>query len=465
MEYPILEASGAGGPPTSPLVLYNATEKRKVFYSPESRALQQCKNDIDNHYQEGKWDDYKKITNPYEYIFLSWNRRSSRSVATRQPLSRSYFKMIEMWKHMDLDTYLEDLVERDGGLITAHAAEGPGGFIEACTTNAAANSWTFLSATAITLRSEAKNVPGWRKATKFLASYPQVHIFDGADGTGNILVKENQDAFVNTFREAHPKGAHIFTADGGFDFSNDYNAQEDAVLPLLLAETLLGLRVLTKGGCLIIKCFDTTEPPTLDLIWLISRAFCSWNVMKPRTSRAGNAERYIIGKGFLGDVDDIVHILETYQAAAQPTRPILQPAACDSYKTMMADLATLQEKIEHVEISVIRDTLDLIKVTDPSIIKCFVRANVLRSIDWCTEHREEIAPHWTTDFEKHLHKETQDLLHILNPPPTNTITYSSWNTRSTITSHLSFEGFRTGGLTVTPPEHNPFMRLKKGAAT
>jgi hypothetical protein len=465
MDYPSLEVWGAGGPPTMHMAPYSGpavTEKRKVFYTPESRALQQCKNDIDRYYQEGKWDDYKKITNPYEYIFLSWNRRSSRSVATRQPLSRSYFKMIEMWKRLELSTFLHDLIARDGGLVTAHAAEGPGGFIEACAIMSSRNSWTFNAANAITLRSEAKNVPGWRKAGKFLSTYPQVCIHDGHDGTGNILIKENQDAFVTLVREKHPHGVHLFTADGGFDFSNDYNAQEDAVLPLLIAETLLGLRVLSKGGCLVIKCFDTTEQPTLDLIWLISRAFCSWGVIKPRTSRAGNAERYIIGKGYLGESDDIIALLEEHQLHRISNTSIpLVSVACDSYKSLVTQLSELQEKIEHIELSIIRDTLDLIKSTEQAVIKCFVRANVHRSIDWCKEHEEEIAPYWMGDFEKHLNKETQDLLHILNPPPQNTITYGTWHTRSTMTSHISFEGFRAGTLSAVTPEHNPFMRLKK----
>ena len=226
----------------------------------------------------------------------------------------------------------------------------------------------------------------------------------------------------------------------------------------------MGLRVLAKGGALIIKCFDTTEQPTLDLIWLISRAFRTWGVMKPRSSRAGNAERYIVGKGFLGDVDDILHVLEYYQehgAVHGFTAPmIVQPV--EDYKPMLTALASLQEQIEHVEIAVIRDTIDLIKITDPAVIKCFVRANVLRSLDWCKEHKEDIAPHWTSDFEKHLHKETQDLLHILNPP-VQTVSYSSWGPRtSTMSHHLTFDGFRDGTLTATPPEHNPFMRLKRG---
>lgn len=463
MAYETLELWDCGGPSTEPITSFTTLCKSRIIYSPESRALQQCKNEINSFYQEGKWDDYKKITNPYEYIFLSWNRRSSRSVTTRQPLSRSYFKMIELWKRLNLTEYLGSLVRSTGGLVTAHAAEGPGGFIEACTVMAEKNAWTFKSASAITLRSEAKNVPGWRKASRFLTNYPQITIHDGADGTGNILLKENQDAFVNSVRTAHPQGVHLFTADGGFDFSSDYNAQEDSIFPLLLAETILGLRVLAKGGCLVIKCFDTTEQPTLDLIWLVSRAFCEWGLVKPRTSRAGNAERYIIGKGFLGDIDDILSVFETAQLTQSFTHSLIPTPSCDAWKRTLVLLTELQEKIEHMEIMVIRETLDLIKHTDQSVVKRLVKENVERSVAWCQEHGEEISGIWTTDLEKNIQKETSDLLNILNPQ-TNRITYSysSWQSRSTMTSHLTFEGFRTpeGIRSDIPQPSNPFMRTK-----
>ena len=449
MEYNILEIWGCGGPSATPLILSetpHTSEKVKIqtIYSPESRALQQCKNEIDMFYQEGKWDDYKKITNPYEYIFLSWNRRSSRSVSTRQPLSRSYFKMIELWKRLELTTRLAPLVERDGGLVTAHAAEGPGGFIEACAVITERLTWEFQAAHAITLRSEAKNVPGWRKATKFLTSNPQVIIHDGADGTGNILYKHNQDDYVNKVRTAHPNGVHIFTADGGFDFSSDFNAQEDTVLSLLIAEAILGLRVLSKGGCLIIKCFDTTEQATLDMLWLITRAFSEWAMIKPRTSRAGNAERYIIGRGFHGDCEDIINVLTAYQAKGIFTVPILLPVLCSTHKPMMEAVSRLQEQIEHVEIAVIRETLDLIKVTDTSLIRRLVTENVSRSIAWCEEHLEPVALSWANEKEKNVQRETSDLLHILNPPSNVTsYTQSTWYLRPTPSTQLSFEGFRS----------------------
>lgn len=455
--FEVLEIYDDGGPLTEPpSPAAPCPTPPSALTSPESRSLQQAKNEIDLYYKEGKWDDYKKITNPYEYIFLSWNRRSSRSVATRQPLSRSYFKMIELWKRLGLSDELEDLVERDGGLMTAHAAEGPGGFIEACAETAEKQDWEFKSAHAITLRSDAKNIPGWRKAASFLAEHPQIMIHSGADDTGNILLKDNQDAFVATVRAAHPEGVHLFTADGGFDFSSDYNAQEDSVFPLLLAEALLGLRVLAKGGALIIKCFDTLEQPTIDLIWLLGRAFRQWGLIKPRTSRAGNAERYIVGKGFLGSTDDIVLLLTDYSAVGNFHAPLLKTPTVHDWRTTLTKISEFQMAIEHVECAVIQETLNLIKSTEQAAIKLLVRCNVLRSIAWCEEHGEPIAPSWQTDLDRCVTRESQDLLHILNS--TNTIAYGGWN-RSTNTSSLSFSGFRDGTLAAAPAT-NPFMRVK-----
>jgi 23S rRNA U2552 (ribose-2'-O)-methylase RlmE/FtsJ len=456
--FDVLEVYDSGGPLLGPPEPFSGPGPASLMTisSPESRSLQQAKNMIDLYYKEGKWDDYKKITNPYEYIFLSWNRRSSRSVAVRQPLSRSYFKMIELWKRLNLSSELEDLVERDGGLLTAHAAEGPGGFIEACATMCESQDWGFKAAHAITLRSDAKNIPGWRKAAHFLEMHPQINIHHGADETGNILVKENQDAYVTATREAHPQGVHLFTADGGFDFSSDYNAQEDSVFPLLLAESILGLRVLGKGGALVIKCFDTLEQPTIDLIWLLSRAFRTWGLVKPRTSRAGNAERYIIGKGFLGDCDDIITCLNNYQAALNYKTPILKNPHCDSWRAALSKICDIQMKIEHVEYEVIQETLNLIKTTDYATIRILVRSNVLRSIAWCEEHREPVAAAWKVDLEHSVSRESNDLLHILSS--TNSVSYNGWN-RSTTASSLSFSGFRDGTLTSTAAS-NPFMRLK-----
>lgn len=460
-----MDVRGYGGPFQGSLhaCLYTPTRDddksdKTYFRSPESRALQQCKNEIES---AEKWDDFKKITNPYEYVFLSWNRRSSRSVSMRQPLSRSYYKMIEMWKTGGFTHLLDHLVARDGGLFTAHAAEGPGGFIEACWEHAAKESWTVKQSFAITLRSEARNVPGWRKAVRFLAEHHDITILDGADGTGNILVEANQDAFVAHVRAHTPQGAHVYTADGGFDFSADYDSQEDIVFPLLVAESLIAIRSLTVGGCMILKCFDTTERPTLDLLWLLCQCFREWRIVKPHTSRAGNAERYFMGLGFVGHVEDVVAVLKGVQARQQWRYPILK---MEAMPTVWRDqVLAFQEQVEQMEYRTIRQTLDLIHTHDYQRIRNLVRENIKRSIQWCLDFEEPVSSAWSNvEFERNVSKEAHDLLQILSPDLANSARHHAWYSRpSTVSIALSFQGFRTERVEpvyTNPQGANPFTR-------
>jgi hypothetical protein len=295
---------------------------------------------------------------------------------------------------------------------------------------------TLTASHAITLRSDARNIPGWRKAAKFLTDHPTIHIHEGADGTGNILEPVNQEAFIET-----AQGSHLYTADGGFDFSSDYNAQEDSIFPLLLAEFLIGLQVLEVGGCLVVKCFDTMERSTLDLLWIVSRCFAEWQIMKPQTSRAGNAERYFIGKGRLANIADSIAFLKEVQQSKRWVGPLLEVDAADvsTWRTWRDKVLEFQEQIEHTEYTIIRKTLDLIHAHDFSRIRSLVRENVQRSVQWCREFGETISSSWTHDMERNISKETQDLLQIITPPAMSTFQHHAWYTRST---GVSFEGFR-----------------------
>ena len=80
------------------------------------------------------WDNIKKFTNPYEYIHsnISGNKTN---ISKLRPLSRSFYKMIEIIKNNNiLSQYQHTIVQRPEyktGIKTFHLAEGPGGFIEA----------------------------------------------------------------------------------------------------------------------------------------------------------------------------------------------------------------------------------------------------------------------------------------------------------------------------------------------
>jgi hypothetical protein len=351
--------------------------------------------------------------------------------------------MVEFWKYANLSEELVTLVKKDGGLVTAHSAEGPGGFLEAIAVMTKRIGWTYTACHAMTLRSTTKHVPGWRKAATFLETHPMVHISYGADDTGDILKKENRTQFIHEC-----KRAHLYTADGGFDFSGDYHGQEDSIFSLLVAECLIGIQVLQKGGVMIIKCFDTTEKQTLDLLWMVCSLFREWRFMKPRTSRSGNAERYFIGIGFLGEeagVKELVTLAETV--------PI--PFLKNTYpKEWLQTLWEVQEAIEREEYRIIRETIGLIREehSNSSHLRALVRQNVVRSIEWCKEHGESISTEWTSHLDRYVAQEVIDLLQILKPapPPPPPTRIPSWTVRpERVPTERMFDGFRSV-LTIEP---------------
>jgi hypothetical protein len=176
---------------------------------------------------------------------------------------------------------------------SAHVCEGPGGFIEALLHLSTKNTWTLENAWAMTLKPSKPNIPGWKRAYHFLKKAPMVNIEYGADDTGDIMIPANQAAFLN---KAGGK-CHIFTADGGFDFSEHYSTQEEEVFPLLVSSALIGLYSLVKGGDFVLKIFDTELKSTRDLISVLAHCFDNWTLYKPALSRPCNAEKYFIGRG------------------------------------------------------------------------------------------------------------------------------------------------------------------------
>ena len=116
---------------------------------------------------------------------------------------------------------------------TAHIAEGPGGFIQCVVENLERLKVPIKAIHAMTLRPTRSHIPGWRRSANFLKKNPQIQLEYGEDDTGNILNHANQMAFVKK-----AEGAHLFTADGGFDFSVDYNLQEFLAQKLIFSEVI-----------------------------------------------------------------------------------------------------------------------------------------------------------------------------------------------------------------------------------
>ena len=246
------------------------------------------KNRIDNYYNVGGWDTLKKRTNPFEMIYLTNKKQRSQSISKYDPLSRSYFKMIEMGHE-----FLQNHLTKTKPITTAHLAEGPGGFIEGIC-NIRDNPLDNIYG--MTLVSHNREVPGWHRSWYFLSKHPNVNILKGLDNTGNLYNVDNH--IFMEYRIANK--AELITADGGFDFSVNYNQQEFQAQRLIFSQVILAIAIQEKGGSFICKFFDTYSYISNQIIFLLQCLYTNITIFKPWTSRPANSERYLICQGFKG---------------------------------------------------------------------------------------------------------------------------------------------------------------------
>ena len=260
--------------------------------------LNNLKKQIDNVSSE--WDIYKKFTNPYEYIHSIISNEHRFSISKIKPLSRSFYKMIEIFNIFNLVEFNQKSIK------TFHLAEGPGGFIEA---------FIFLRKNpndthyGMTLISDDINIPSWKKSKQFLQKNSNIIIETGIDKTGDLMNKENLIYCLNKYNNS----MDIITGDGGFDFSLDFNKQEEHSINLIFAQICFALAMQKENGSFILKVFDIFTCASIDLLYLLSLCYEKVYVMKPNTSRLANSEKYIICKYFkLKDSKNIVLKLSTY---------------------------------------------------------------------------------------------------------------------------------------------------------
>ena len=282
------------------------TQEYRYINHQEINKLQILKNKI---FTSVDWDKHKKFSNDYELIHIPNKRNRTDSIAYYQPLSRSYFKMVELIQDYNLmDNYQENYK-------TAHLAEGPGGFMEAThnlTKRLGISNEGNSQHYGITLYSDNKDIPGWNKAYDFLLKHNNIHISYGEDNTGDLYKSKNIKHF------AHYVGVgncHLITADGGFDFSIDFNKQEQLSYKLILCEIICCLYSQAIGGHFVCKFFDIYTLETVKLLYFLSSFYEEVYISKPRTSRPANSEKYIICKKFIGIdylyLDAILEILES----------------------------------------------------------------------------------------------------------------------------------------------------------
>ena len=321
------------------------------------------------------WDIYKKYTNPYEYIHTLVPHKK-KSVAKYKPLSRAYFKMIELLEYFHLNQTTEPI-------SSFHLAEGPGGFIEALSNVRACKNDTYIGMTLLDDKND-ENIPAWKKTDHFLKEHPNVFIENGADGTGDILSLANLDYC----RKKYGASMDIITADGGFDFSVDFNNQESNMTRLLFAQICFAIAMQKTNGSFILKIFDCFNEATVDMLCILSSFYKKVYITKPKTSRYANSEKYVVCKEFAGESSEsafhfIRNAFERMTMTPQ-NHTITRFLSCSIsyyfYKKIEDYNAIFgQQQIENINI-----TLELI--ANKKNVDTLIKANIQKCIHWCNKH-------------------------------------------------------------------------------
>lgn len=334
-----------------------------------------CKQKIGEVSYSKHWEKMKKRTNPYELIHTTHSNKNM-SVADYIPLSRSYFKLWEMLKKYEL---IGDI----NSIITAHLAEGPGGFMEA-TRYYRRNRIDYMYG--ITLRSTSGEVPGWSSSKRFLKRNRNVQISYGSDGTGNLYNINN----IISFRDVVGKGnVDFITADGGFDFSVDFDNQEYLFYRLLLCEITTALSIQKLGGTFVCKIFDIFHKFTYEMIYILYNLYDSIIIEKPVTSRPANSEKYIIARGFRGISN--VYLKKLHDIVLHWNNNITGILEEPVSKMFLEKLTDFNLQFNFYQMKNIKLTLTLIKNRHTTEELDEIRKQQCHNaVNWCNRYKQKI---------------------------------------------------------------------------
>lgn len=126
------------------------------------------------------------------------------------------------------------------------------------------------------------------------------------DKNGDVTSKEMND-YIKSILE---KKVDLYTSDIGINVPFEREHEKETLeAHLNLGQIICALNTLKEGGHMVCKTFLFFKPMTMSLLYLLSSIFDEFSISKPMTSRPGNSEIYLIGKGYKRN-DSVTKILE-----------------------------------------------------------------------------------------------------------------------------------------------------------
>lgn len=332
-------------------------------------TLLRYKNNIDNTVSDGSWDKYKKYTNDYELIFTTMN--SCKSVSKYIPISRSFFKL---WEILN---YFKDHFSQEYNTCF-FMAEGPGGFVEAYSKwrgDLLCNDELFVTTL---IDAHDKTIPRL-KIPKWVCNMSKsFQTLYGPRNDGNIC---NINTIHSIIESIGQNSCSVVTGDGGFDFSANFNNQEYMSSMLITCEVLLALRTQKEGGSFVLKMYDISTSISFKIITILRNSYTNVYIIKPRTSRPANSEKYVVCTGYMcGNGMHYADIIDAYMMNEKNDIDIVVPIG------IFQAIVEFNNRFILNQIAYIIKTMNFIANKDEINIENITSQQVKKAIKWCEKY-------------------------------------------------------------------------------
>lgn len=362
--------------------------EKNLIFKDLYKYVKNEKEKIDKLENTDVWDKMKKIGNPYELIYTTYNKkRKNDSISSYTPISRSFFKMWEIYYNFNFFKYFQS----NEKLYLSHLAEGPGGFMEATynyrkNININSNDEYYC----ITLKPTNEYIPDFIKLKKIFTDNLNIKL-----EYGNLYILEDVKKYIKYFSN---NKAHIVTADGGFDYSSDFNGQEINSCQIIYSECIIALNILRKHGCFVCKIFDIFSITMIQILFLIFNSFEEVYFYKPETSRPANSEKYLICLYYKDNLteEDKESLLNNIEKWYELTKNLSNKDSV-FFKNIkinnlfIHNLYQYNKKYINSQMFFLNNTLELAQTKlEKEKYYEIIQNQVLKAMDWCLKYNIEI---------------------------------------------------------------------------
>lgn len=335
--------------------------------------IQQLKKAIDNYPHE--WEHIKKFVNPYEFI----NTRvpgEKNPICKYLPISRSFFKLIEILETFQI---FDKLNKRT--IKSLHLAEAPGGFIEAMIFFCKRKGIQLDRCIGMSLIDFKNNTPSWNR--HFFENRSNICIDYGVDNC-DMLNPKNLEYFLNKY----PPEFDIITADGGFDFSSDFNKQENQCQTLIISEMLYAIALQKTGGTFILKLFDCYTKLTCEVIYILSTLYEKTYICKPNTSRCANSEKYLVCINYINTETNRLKFISFATELLTKSKYIYSMLSLELPLLFINKIEEINAVLGQQQLETISNTLTLIThKSQKEKLEIYKQNNIQKCINWCLKYR------------------------------------------------------------------------------